>query len=150
MRAFSIHIGPPLSPSRVRCMEQNKSLIDLTVIGFEYDTEVRAQGIRVVTYTSYSEVLRLLLLSREPNLLYLDTDCWLVEPPTFSGLGRSRQSNWAMYSGDRPSIFADMLAQHKSRGHVYEAIDQRALCLAGASVINAIHKWEIPWYKNQD
>jgi hypothetical protein len=131
-------------------VEHNKSLLGLAVVGLEYDTEVRAQGVKVDTYTQYSEVLRLLLLSREPNLLYVDTDCWLVEPPDFSGLGRSRQSNWAMYSGDRPSIFSNMLAQHKARKHVYEAIDQRALCMAGASIINAIHKWEIPWYKNQD
>lgn len=147
MRAFSIHLGPPLSPARVRCVEHNKNLIDLTVIGLESDSEVKAQGVQVLTYTSYSEVLRLLLLSREPNLLYLDTDCWLVEPPTFSGLGRSSKSNWAMYSGDNPAIFAEMLNQHKVRKQVNEAIDQRALSIAGAQVINAIHKWEIPWFK---
>ena len=150
MRAFSIHIGPPLSPSRVRCVEHNKSLIDLTVVGLEHDAEVKAQGILTPCETHYSEVLRLILLSREPNLLYLDTDCWLVEPPTFSGVGRGRKSNWAMYSGDNPAIFGKMLAEHRKLKRVSERRDEMSLRLAHANVINAIHKWEIPWYKNQD
>lgn len=147
MRAFTIHRGAPLSESRSKCVTHNSELLPLAIIGTEYDAEVQAQGIRVETFTSYSEVLRLLLLSREPDLLYLDTDCWLIEPPSFTGLGRSRVSNWAMYSGNNPAIFAAMLATHKARGQVYEAIDQRALTIAGAQVINAIHKWEIPWFK---
>jgi hypothetical protein len=131
-------------------VEHNKSLIDLTVVGLEYDAEVKAQGILTPCETHYSEVLRLMLLSREPNLLYLDTDCWLVEPPTFSGIGRGRKSNWAMYSGDNPAIFGEMLAEHRKLKRVNEHRDEMSLRIAHANVINAIHKWEIPWYKNQD
>jgi hypothetical protein len=147
MKAFSVHIGPPMSQVRESCVKHNSKLVDLTVIGYEHLDAVKATGILIDTPLKYSEVLRLLLLNREPELLYLDTDCWLIEPPKFSGVGRGSRSNWAMYSGDNPSIFASMLATHKGAKQVNQGRDERALALAGAQIINAIHKWEIPWFK---
>jgi dTDP-4-dehydrorhamnose 3,5-epimerase-like enzyme len=55
-----------------------------------------------------------------------------------------------MYSGDNPGIFSRLLDHHKARREVNESADQHILSRSGAEVINAIHKWEIPWYKNQD
>jgi hypothetical protein len=55
-----------------------------------------------------------------------------------------------MYSGNNPAIFAAMLAEHRARKRVNEHRDDIALRTAHAETINAIHKWEIPWYKNQD
>lgn len=136
-----------MSQARQRCVNHNSELVDLRVLGYEQLEEVKATGILIDTPPKYSEVLRLILLSREPNLLYLDTDCWLIEPPKFAGVGRSTRSNWAMYSGDNPSIFASMLATHKGTKQVNQGRDERALALAGAQIINAIHKWEIPWFK---
>jgi hypothetical protein len=147
VRAFSIHVGGELTEVRKRCVEHNASVLNLKIYGVEYTEEVKATGVCVISPLAYSEVLRLLLLSREPDLLYLDTDCWLVEPPDFEEPGVGRKSNWAMYSGNNPSVFASMLEDMKRRKKVNDFRDWAALKRAGAQTINAIHKWEIPWFK---